>query len=217
MKNNNQQNANVVYCPPCGENVALATKRGANKENLFLPLLPRLSAVLPPQGREITTRGFTLIELLVVVLIIGILAAVAVPQYQKAVMRSRFATLKNLTKSIADAQEVYYLANGQYATRFDKLDIDAGGPPLYTNDSQRNFDWGYCNIEEGGVSISCTNSKINMAYAIYPKHTLLYDRGQTFCIPKKEESTLPLQHQICKQETGSKTYVGTYRYQYKKN
>ncbi len=69
-------------------------------------------------------QAFTLIELLVVVLIIGILAAVAVPQYQKTVWKSRAAQLYTDAKALHEAKQVYYLANGTYATSFDELALE---------------------------------------------------------------------------------------------
>ena len=74
-----------------------------------------------PAGKN---AGFTLIELLVVVLIIGILAAVALPKYQVAVEKARAAEPLSVLKTLRDAQEIYYMANGEYATDLSLLDVE---------------------------------------------------------------------------------------------
>lgn len=68
-------------------------------------------------------QGFTLIELLVVVLIIGILASVALPQYQKAVNKARLAEVRTTLKAINDACQVAELENGTFPRSFDELSV----------------------------------------------------------------------------------------------
>ena len=70
------------------------------------------------------SRAFTLIELLVVVLIIGILSAIALPQYQIAVYKSRLTQVAILMKAIKQANQIYYLSNGEYTNDPDNWDID---------------------------------------------------------------------------------------------
>ncbi len=74
-------------------------------------------------------KGFTLIELLVVVLIIGILAAVALPQYNKATLKSQLYALVPIVHSLRMAQENYYLEHGYYADSLSDLDVTPPSMP----------------------------------------------------------------------------------------
>ncbi len=78
-------------------------------------------------------KGFTLIEMLVVVLIIGILAAIAFPQYEKAVEKSHAAEALMIVRTIADAEKVYYLATGKYTSNLAALDFSVPGISLDYN------------------------------------------------------------------------------------
>lgn len=147
-------------------------------------------------------NAFTLIELLVVVLIIGILAAVAVPQYQKAVIKTRYAALKNMVHSIVNAQEIYYLANNTYSARFDNLDIEVGGSSE-ENDKIRRFDWGYCEVinSTGATWLAwCQNKQISMRYQVYFPHSEAA-AGVRDCVFLGTDTTAP-QYAVCKAETG---------------
>lgn len=71
--------------------------------------------------------AFTLIELLVVVLIIGILASIALPQYQKAVDKSKAMEAVVQGRALLNAQQLHYTQNGSWSSDLEVLDVTAPG------------------------------------------------------------------------------------------
>ena len=146
--------------------------------------------------------GFTLIELLVVVLIIGILAAVALPQYKKAVYKSRFVQMQIIVDALVKAQEEVFLATGDYTLDIDKFSISVPQPDSVddtsTDKTVLTYPWGVCYVRKTGSS--CDNTEIDMYYQIIHLHSGTEEAGRRICgILNTANSTAM---SICKQVTG---------------
>ena len=134
-------------------------------------------------------RAFTLIELLVVVLIIGILAAIAVPQYQKAVYKSRFAELVLLNNALVKAQKLYFLANNKYATDLSELDID-----------MPHHSYAWCQSEPSH-SVCWLRTKTGSSIAVLEED---YIYGNKYCCAYKETNFIG--EELCQLEMNNTEY-----------
>lgn len=136
-------------------------------------------------------KGFSLLELLVVILIIGILAAVALPQYYKVKEKAEAVELQILVKALYESQQRYYMVHNDFATTFNDLDMDYSG-----------YERGGCeHLSAFAFKTDCLSNGKNTIHISSNSNTALRKTGKYkmsgFSFRKNDNKNLPVNKLIC--------------------
>lgn len=93
------------------------------------------------RSRSPTRAGFTLIELLIVVVIVGILAAIAIPKFQTTKGKAYFASMRSDLKNLSTAQEAYFYDHRVYTSALDSLAFTPSTGVTVTIDEATAVGW----------------------------------------------------------------------------
>ena len=151
-------------------------------------------------------KGFTLIELLVVVLIIGILAAIALPQYKMIILKSKFAKVKANVQALVDAMQRYYMVNNDYPYySLEDLDVEV---------KSKNDEYYYTSNKKGDIGGEILNGSgkpILNYYIITTSPNIEGIESNTYyCIAYDgvgfHTDIADMINKLCQQETGKTNY-----------